>query len=93
MKKRDTIYKVHYPNGLTLNHKVDSITNHCFPSLDRVFYNFLYGYTQFFQIAEMSEEEIWVEEISQEEYQLRINFGVSENFVHFQKLGSIILRF
>lgn len=91
------IYKVHYPDGTTKKHMydpTDRLWALCQPSLDRVFYTRHNNNWSYFKIAEMNEEEIWVEEITADEYgQLIISIkDVNNNFAHFNILPDFSLR-
>lgn len=82
-------YNVHYPDGVIQKHRTH-YNNGMFPALDKVFYN----YKQFdenqsahcFQIVEMSEEDIWVEEISHGDYNkfLYKGDGFLPGFAYFE---------
>lgn len=82
-------YKVHYPDGNIKKHKYDEwdrFWGKCKPSLDRVFYNLYKGTYAYYKISEMSEEEIWIEEISFETYSSSISTfeEVNKNFARFE---------
>lgn len=77
------LYTVHYPNGVTKKHQL-RYNDICVASLDKVFYN---G-DDFFQITEMSEEEIWVEVIIKEDfYNKTLYKSINKNFVFFEQKG------
>ena len=79
-------YTVHYPNGITRKHG-NAREGKYLPDLEKVFY--LGGKSEIdgchFQIAEMSEEEIWVEAISKTQYYETIHSTneSTDNFAYF----------
>ena len=74
-------YKIHYPDGKVLKHKTVN-SDLYLPELDKAFYN---G-KKYYQIDEMSEEEVWVEEISVDSYNDIIHKTdcTMDNFVYFE---------
>ena len=65
-------YKVHYPDGNIRIHKTevdDGYWVRCLPDLEKVFYYQKHKTMLYLRIIEMSEKEIWTEEISDIEYQ------------------------
>jgi hypothetical protein len=74
-------YKVHYPNGQTIV-EYSRYNDLYLPGLDKVFWK-TFGDTHYFVVTEMSEEEVWLEEISDEEYMCIIPKGISKYFVNF----------
>lgn len=86
----DKIYTVYYPDGTIKKHEYKGKNSYAmwksnFPALDKVFFNYIENKPIFFKIIEMSEEEIWVEEINDEEYYVLIDgpTKIKENFVYF----------
>ena len=82
------LYKVHYPDGIIRKHKTaiaDDYWRKCLPGIDKVFYYKTSKGLQYLKIVEMSEEEIWTEEIDEMSYHNlvggRPNHG---DFAYFQ---------
>lgn len=77
------IYNVHYPDGSVKLHK--TIFSNCLlPGIEKVFDN----RDKCFIVSEMSQTDIWAEEISKAEYNLAIkSFGAEKCFIYFQYNG------
>ena len=84
-------HNVHYPNGETKKHKARYDDDFCgfHPKIDKVFYNGDIHY----RIDEMSEEDIWVEEIPKTEYSSILNtFGIVNRFAYFHYRLDMLLN-